>query len=684
MFRSIALTALSPRRPSGSSRELRHGISLVLVLLAVSMSLMLTYAALSSQSRGMQVRQNVNRQELARQAAESGATIALAKMQAADWAGVSSKLTGTLDSDSVGFTGYSVEFLLIDGQTSPTSYPSGQGKNSISAYTTIFNTSADGLTSASADAAAVATKQAFQLLIRSTGKWQSASVANDVTTEIVEVGVELQPRVSGRTLLAGDWASASDVLKSTGDYDSIQNYALFAKAGSSSNPSLQIEPGQRIDGPCWLYQGAKVFTGPNWSSSPRNQFLQDVGTLHTSTSDGQTTLLFPHPFGGPITHFNSFSSSQSSDLTRLNVPRQQVTSVPVAPTVSFTSWRQYQLFQGGFTYDAVTLTSSSLDDDILRPSLRNPLGVFYREGDLTIDDDVVIQGTLICTGKVRFTGNNVLIGSVNWRDAAGTTLLTNSHLFPRTPAIVARDVQFDRSMRVTIEGAVIVTNSLTGSDGDYEWIFAPEISLAGSQATVRPLRQPYSEVQLPSGADLTNVSGGGLHAIWLADGTSGNWFPIAEVDTANRRLTVLGEARRAGPVDFRIRRQRHRHADVRGPLFTMRLDLNVASAWKIGSSMWNSRFSLWQWIVDQQEAAGQSPTTPWESFVADPNNYPGWGSPYDEVGLPLEPTFHLRPLPNTKYRDSLPLFQGYVPPSGDLTAAQHAGLRWRILFWKSL
>ena len=37
----------------------RRGLSLVVVMIAISMSMALTYAALSSQARGVQVRQNV-------------------------------------------------------------------------------------------------------------------------------------------------------------------------------------------------------------------------------------------------------------------------------------------------------------------------------------------------------------------------------------------------------------------------------------------------------------------------------------------------------------------------------------------------------------------------------------------------------------------------------------------------
>ncbi len=81
------------KRDVNSLRSRRRGLSLVVVMIAISMSMVLTYAALSSQARSVQIRQNVNRQELARQAAESGATIALNKLQSASWSGVMTPLS---------------------------------------------------------------------------------------------------------------------------------------------------------------------------------------------------------------------------------------------------------------------------------------------------------------------------------------------------------------------------------------------------------------------------------------------------------------------------------------------------------------------------------------------------------------------------------------------------------------
>ena len=681
----LASGAASAPRCSHSNLPDRRGVSLVIVMIAISMSMALTYAALSSQARGVQVRQNVNRREMARQAAESGVSITLNTLQTSAWSGVTTALSGTLSSDKLGSTSYTIEFRTIDGQTSPTAYPTGQGQTTLSGSSAFFNSTSNGLSSSSADTAAIATRQAFQLLIRSTGKWASLTDPLDFVSEIVEVGIELQPRVPGRQILAPDISQATDVLASTAGYDTIQNYALFASSGSSSSASLILEPGQRIDGPTWLKQGVLILDGPKWKiNTVQNAFLLSTGTLLTTNSGGTVSLLHPHPFGGPITMASSFTATELADLSLLNVPRVTASSTPVTPTITFANWKSYQLYQGSFSYPAETLSSSTISNIVLRPSLRNPLGVFYREGALAIGDNVVVQGTIVCSGTLTFSGHNVLVASVNWRDSVGGALVSNADLFPRMPAIVAQSLSVSTNSRASIDGAVLLTSTITGANGSFDFVSGNDINLSGSQATSVPIRQPYSQVQLPAGTSLANVSGGGTQAIWLAEGNSGNWFRIIDVDSANRRLTILGEASRPNPTNFRIRRQRVRSFDLRGPLMASRATFSVSSSWKLTSGLWNNQYSLWQLLTQIQANQGQ-PLTPFLTWVADPANYAGWGSPWETAGLPLEPVFHIRPQTGIKFRDSLPLFKSYVPPSNLITATNDpSGYRWRVLFWRDV
>jgi hypothetical protein len=690
--RSTNLLKDSGHRPDdrrdrgGEQRLVRRGVSLVVVLISISMSLMLTYAALNSQSRGWQVRSNIHRQALAQRAAQSGAAIALNAIQSPNWSGVASPPSGILESDADGTTSYNIEYLTIDGQASPDSYPAGQGRTSLSGSSSFFDPSVNGLSVPSAATAASATRQAFQLLIRSTGKWQSSTDPLDVVTQRVEVGVELQPRVPGRLMLDSSNATANDLAPNSGQYDLIQSFALFATAGSNGNPSVKLEPGHRIDGPSFLVKGINLFNGPKWKSDTRQEFLESTGRLLTRSNGGSSSFMHPHPFGGPVTLSGSLSNSESTDLSRLNVPSSSGAATPAPPTIQFAQWKNYSLVQGGFRYSAELLNSSTLSNVVLRPSPRNPLGIFFTEGNLTVDDQVVVQGTLVCTGRMTFSGRNVHVESVNWRDETGSSVVASAELFPRLPAIVAQNLVVNSNTRGSISGAVLLTGTLTGSDGNYEFVSGQELHLAGSGATSAPIRQPYSVVQLPFDFDLSAVAPS-THAIWLADGDSGNWFPIVEVNAANRTLTILGEARRASPVGFRIRRQRAHCFDIRGPVMAARLQLSVSSAWKLSTSLWSYQFALWGLGNQVAENNGQ-PTTPFVTWVADSANYAGWGAPWQDVGLPLEPATHLRPQPGVRFRDSCPLFQGYTPPSNPMmsqmmmTDSDPAGLRWRVLFWR--
>ena len=662
----------------------RRGLSLVVVMVAISMTMVMAYAALSSQARGVQVRQNVNRQAMARQAAESAAAIALNQLQSSTWSGVATPLAGTLSSDNVGSTSYSVTFLTIDGQSSPAAYPAGQGKTALSGSSAFFNTSSNGLSTSSADTAATATRQAFQLLIRSAGKWQSATDVLDFVTETVEVGIELQPRVPGRTIVAPDITEATDVLASNGGYDTIQKYALFASTGSTVNPSLTLQPGQRIDGLSWLTQGVSVFSGPTWTAATRSEFLLSTGTVYSSTSGSTVSLLHPHPFGGAITMQSSFSASEISDLTLLKVSRQIATSTPSVPAITFANWKTYQLYQGGFTYNATTLSNSTLTNIVLRPSQLNPLGVVYYQGNLTIGSNTIVQGTIVCSGQVTINGNNINLASVNWRDSTGGTLVSSADLFPRAPAIVAQNLVMSFSPRAVVDGAVLLTSTFTGSDGSYNFVSGANINLNGSQATSAPIRQPYSHVQLPATTSLTGVLSDGTHAIWLAEGNSGNWFTIVGVDATNHQLTILGEATRSSPTTFSIRRKRVNSFDLRGPLMATRVSLSASSSWKLTTGLWNNQYAIWQ-LITQNQANNNQPLTPFVTWVADPSTYNGWGSPWETAGLPLEPVIHVRPQLGVKFRDSLPLFRSYVPPTNLVTTTNDpSGYRWRVLFWRDM
>ena len=176
---------------------------------------MLTLSFTRTQTINLQIHHNTSGRESARQAAHTGAAIALRQIGSTDWQGVGVGISAIIHTDDSGNSSYSVEFLPLD--------------------VTRMNPLPD-------DAA-------LYLVVKSTGRWQSLANPNDVVESTVEVIVHLEPRVAGRTVHPGDSALASDDSPNPGDYDAIQQYALFAHAGSDS---LVLDPQGRVEGNLWL------------------------------------------------------------------------------------------------------------------------------------------------------------------------------------------------------------------------------------------------------------------------------------------------------------------------------------------------------------------------------------------------------------------------------------------------
>lgn len=607
----------------------------MVVMVAISISVVLTLAFTRAQTTNLQIHHNTKGREAARRAAETGAAVALRKIHSADWAGVGTSLSSTIGSVGSGETSYSVTMAPIDSSH--------------------INPLPD-------DAP-------LYLVLRSTGRWQSQTDVNDHVERTVELIVHLQPRVPGRTVSAGDSASADDTVPNPGDYDSIQQYSLFAKSGGKS---LILDPEDRIDGNIWLYDALKLYGDPSWSSTVRDEFLTSVGEKFVSGN----TISHPHPLAGQITFRSSPSSATTADLQKLHVPWTTTSQTPSVPTVDFSAWTTYQLYEGGPTYQAQAV-GSYLESVVLRPTADNPLGIFYRAGSVQLDDNVTIQGTLVATGTIIITGEGVRLCAFNWMGASGQPLAINSALWPRLPAVVADEVAIDRDIRTAIEGAVVVRNSLNGAGGDFEYLSSLNLNITGT-AVSTPTQQPWSTVQLQEPVNLSLISANGQYEIWLEDGATGNWHTIVGVDPVNRELTVIGEVRHASPVAYRIRPGRTHFIDIRGPVCGSTFNINRPDSWAYPSSSgWSSLRNRWDFDRTW------NPSLKFVDWLADPTNFLTIGYLYPHIvyGLPLEPTFHLRNTTGIHYRWSPPLFR---PFSGTGDAAAYSGYRWRIVSWRYL
>jgi hypothetical protein len=373
------------------------------------------------------------------------------------------------------------------------------------------------------------------------------------------------------------------------------------------------------------------------------------------------------------------SSSIRDDLQRIRTPWSRASSRPSLGFIDHSSWRRYRLYAKGFEYQAVEL-GSTLRNVTLRPTPENPLGIFHRTGNLRLDDNVTVQGTLVVTGNLQIDGDLVQIAGYNWRNDDGNPIAPRAEHWPRLPAVVAYSIGIDRECRLNVQGAIITQSTFAGAGGDYELMNVNNVSFSGT-ATCRRLGQPLSLVQLSGTPNLTSLNNRGDYSIWLDRGSSGDWYTIVGVDAANRRLTIIGEIEQPSATGYRIARSRRSSVDLFGLLAATTVDINRPDAWaSLTHFHWSERRDRWDDLNDWRRDRGLSPIE-FVDWLATSGNWSGWWYPLSSYGLPLEPTFHLRPMTGTTYRWSPPIFEAY---DGSGSQQSFAGYRWKVLSWREV
>ncbi|MFK7779015.1 MAG: hypothetical protein QM501_13000 [Gimesia sp.] len=631
-------------RLSPNVRASRSGVSLILVMFSLSMSLVLTYSFIQTQSITTQISENGSHREQAMNAARAGITDALNRMNSLDWSGVGDHYQRTFQSDADGNSTYSISF----------------------------------------NAPATSLSSLLELEVTSLGAWVSAQNSNMRSEYQISVKVRLVPRLNGRTILPGDSADAIDLVTNPGDYDLIRKYALFAEEGTRS---LTLDPCDRVDGTLWLYDDLNLFNDPAWNSSTRSAFVQDLGNRFVTFPSGSSNLSeasihYPHPMAGNITFYNTPNSVVQQDLADLKVNWSVTPERLTIPSRDDSLFSTYQIYTGGPTYHAVSL-NSSLSDVTLKPTAENPLGIFYRNGSLTVYNNVIIQGTLVATSTIYFNGKGIHVTAFNWRGEGGEPLISDAHLWPRIPTLVADDITFDRTSQTTIEGAVICYDHLNGAGGSIRYPNTAEIQLTGTATTVA-IEQPYSTVTLHETQVLNGLSSDGNYAIWLNTtgtghtGSTGTWYPIVGVDNQNQQLTVRGEINHASPTSYRIKRHKQELTQIRGPICAETIDFNRVNEWVLWGSLWDERKSLWD-VENQIRALSGEPLVGFSEWLESTWNFPDWNTYYQLYGMNLEPTLHVQHLNDQSYRWAPPLFQAY---DGEIANADQSGYRWSLMDWR--
>ena len=252
----------------------------------------------------------------------------------------------------------------------------------------------------------------------------------------------------GRTVHPGDSATANNRAPNPGDYYQIQQYTIYA---GRNKTSLVLDPAGRINGKLWLDHNLRLFHDPHWNSSIRHVMLESIGAQYATGSG----LRHPHPVAGTVTFYYYPSGGAQYDLNQLMVAWKDTDIVLEYSAISSSDWSRYRLYEGGFEYGAVEV-SSVLSNVMLGPRPDNPLAIFYRRGLIILNDDVTISGTLVSTDQVTLAGDDIRISGFNWRGVEGRATVANINNWPRLSAVVADSLEMNRDVQAVVGGAVVV------------------------------------------------------------------------------------------------------------------------------------------------------------------------------------------------------------------------------------
>ncbi len=226
---------------------------------------------------------------------------------------------------------------------------------------------------------------------------------------------------------------------------------------------------------------AEVFIGDNPPGSPRTRYLRDLEAAHVA---GEADY---RPLSGPV-----YLDTDANDELTLSLlqddlgaaPTEHVTAsrVPASHPGAVTD---YQLYPGGLFYSVVRIATGALANQTLEPDvLTNPLGVFYRNGTLSLGDNTTVRGTIISKDKhdVYFLGGNLKIDPVLLPEIGGLAATV------QLPVVISGDdIHADDNVQGEINGLLFARRKFWQRDelGENRFltitgkVLADEIKLLG-------------------------------------------------------------------------------------------------------------------------------------------------------------------------------------------------------------
>jgi len=381
----------------------------LLVLLLISVTLGLSYAAIRSQLMVSRIQQNALRRNDARHAAVTGLTIALKKMHTDAWAGVDTTLTGDLnDYERFEVTYATGDASLREGDEEWSEYP-------------------------------------YRVTLTATGYAEDYTGSGAVSTYRVCAVVRLIPRA-----VADPPGSVSQT-----DWEAMGDYTVYQHAAGTFELSVPC----RFEGPVRAQQEIEYGDEYAWSDDVRDQYWSDLENLRQAAKTDWRP--FDGPLHLPFDEQNGYRAGSTSFFE--DQMGWKLADTPEASAgLSFPSgWTTYRLYPGGKQYSAEPLRSRLENVGYEPDMLTNPLGLFYRTGgSMDLYDNVTIRGTIVGEGSwdgdIHLRGTNIVIQPTELPALAGSSKPI------RLPAMIIED-----DFRVH-DGADVALSGVVFCNDDFE------------------------------------------------------------------------------------------------------------------------------------------------------------------------------------------------------------------------
>jgi hypothetical protein len=324
----------------------RSGVTVIVVMVMIVSSLALAYMIGRSQVATIRLQSNSDLDLLARQAAMTGFANGLRSMYEANWAGIGTTVSTTLNSQQ----SFSVTYTTGDALLTATD-----------------------------------TNWPYRVTILVVGT--AVDPAHPVSaTHRIQAVVQLLPRQL--TAEPANWAT-------------MLQYTVYQYA----NGTFELQLPSRIAGNVFVQGTLRLADDYPPSSSGQQQYMSDINSMQFFGYGDNRPLT-----GTVVTASGNILLSLLNTLLGLLGVSTSSGSAPSNSTWAYPGQIvSYQLYPGGQTY-TVPLASSSLQNTTLAANPRtNPLGIFYNSGTVTIGNNVTLTGTLWSGGDVVVSGTNVVL-----------------------------------------------------------------------------------------------------------------------------------------------------------------------------------------------------------------------------------------------------------------------------------